>query len=285
MEILIANDTGSYHCGSRLTMENLERVVKHVSPDAHVTFLGNPCYSPRNLGYWNHVTHDITKYDAVIINGEGSVHGGSMCPYIFYELAKKCNLAGIKCSLVNTSLYNLKRNSSFDLSVFHRVYVRETRSAEIAEDQFGIYSPVVHDLCFYDAKTTVGALTISYSRPPYPYTLLIDSCYFTADQLIGSMEEENLIYLPMRKMSLRPMIRLMFAADNIYTGRYHGLVFYYMIAESSFLCIPHINIINIEQAHHKLKSLEDDYANKRIDFDELSSGEPYYAMIKDCLGL
>ena len=144
--VAIFNDTStSRHYGCNAVMYNLVRNLHmHGSTPSFFWPVGKD---------WRPYASKIRKYqnfDAIIVNGEGSIHHSLTRPRAEYltELAgfAKDEL-GIPAYLINASIYENEANIYSNISKFERVFVRESMTKQNLSDQ-GIDSKLVPDLSF-----------------------------------------------------------------------------------------------------------------------------------------
>lgn len=88
------------------------------------------------------------QIDAVIVNGEGSIHHSSIRPRAVF-LSEIASFArqhlDVPAFLINASISDIDNVTAVNLKSFHRIYVRETESKTVLE-QYDIPSVVVPDL-------------------------------------------------------------------------------------------------------------------------------------------
>ena len=92
-----------------------------------------------------------TDFDAVVVNGEGSIHDtyGNLYAASLCQVATFANAYLKKpCYLINASVHNVANRHIENLRDFTRIWVRETQSRAVLE-QYGICANVVPDLSFF----------------------------------------------------------------------------------------------------------------------------------------
>ena len=86
-------------------------------------------------------------FAAVIINGEGSLHGRSRSAIKYAQVCKICAVLGIPCFIINSVLDNLESDILEQLAKCTKIYCRETASLAVAQE-FGIFAGRCADLTF-----------------------------------------------------------------------------------------------------------------------------------------
>lgn len=82
---------------------------------------------------------------ALIVNGEGSMHGGQKSCVTFAKAARQAREQGIPAHLINSVYFETSREIAAEVASFSTIHVRESAS-QAALAQFGISSAVVPDL-------------------------------------------------------------------------------------------------------------------------------------------
>lgn len=142
--VAVFNDTRpTRHIGCALVMSELI---------AHLERVGiEPVWFHPVREDWHEVVDQIPsrgEIDAIIVNGEGSIHRPASRPRARYlpQLGPfAATKLGVPAFLVNSTLYEIDEESAADLATFERIYVRETDSLNVLK-RFGLAGAVVPDL-------------------------------------------------------------------------------------------------------------------------------------------
>lgn len=119
MKTLLLNDTSDYHNGCK-------QVVSTFTFDDSI----------KTNNYANVDLINYSKYDKVILNGEGTMHHSSNIAYIFLNGLLRAHHAGCKIELVNTVWQQMPKHQVIPLC--DRIIVREQNSYNELKDQYGI---------------------------------------------------------------------------------------------------------------------------------------------------
>jgi len=142
-KVVLLNDTTyDNHYGCDLVVRSIEHLVtKH-----NGTLVAKiPFYT--NWEKSKSTQNKIKKCDAVIVNGEGSLHSGNM--YWLATISKFCKQHNKKVYLVNSIYQNNPKYYQEYLALFDRISVRESYSHNELT-KIGIHSTIVPDLSFYN---------------------------------------------------------------------------------------------------------------------------------------
>ena len=130
-KVAIFNDTsGSGHFGCIAVMSNLRALL--------IKNYMNPIYFwPAEFDwrpYREQIINDLNDIDAVIINGEGTIHNDKIKSgaRALLELGKFCKQELKKpCFLINATLYNISEKGMYFLSQFEKIFVRDSSSENL----------------------------------------------------------------------------------------------------------------------------------------------------------
>lgn len=143
-KIAIFNDTRrTSHYGCEFVMENLFRELENRN-------LEPVFYWPVGMDWRsvNGLMSNIKGVDAIIVNGEGSIHHDRPPAEYLSEIAPLIGMEhNIPCFLINASVYEVRESVISNLRHFRKIYVRETLTEESLK-QHDISAQVVPDLTF-----------------------------------------------------------------------------------------------------------------------------------------
>jgi polysaccharide pyruvyl transferase WcaK-like protein len=145
MRALVLNDTStSNHFGCYAVMSKIHEELTERG-------FSNNCYFPSwgNLEALMKAVED-TRFDLILVNGEGTVHNTDERPYAKDLIAIAARLSknmDAPLHIVNASFFNLDAQTLSLLATFDSVYVRETVSQNYLE-QHSIRSRFAPDLSF-----------------------------------------------------------------------------------------------------------------------------------------
>lgn len=146
MKIAIINDTSStHHFGCRLVMENLFSLLAQRGVEVIWTW-------PVSVDWRRHKRRmlNLPKVDAIIINGEGTIHHNTERKYA-QALIDFCGFASrdlnTPCYLINATLYKNSPDAYKAISNLRAVYVRDKGSLKELNDS-GLTGAYVPDLTF-----------------------------------------------------------------------------------------------------------------------------------------
>jgi hypothetical protein len=204
MKVFVVNDTRSYHFGSSLVMQTIERELK----TRGVEILGS---SPSHM-HWGKYKDVMEKADLVLVNGEGSIHHSYRT-----ELLTVANY--FPSALINFSIY--KYDEAFNGAVkdgakaFKLVVARESLSAAEWFRLTGDVIRVVPDLSF-------GSYNFPNYGPPTKEFGLFDSVDMGPKRAkeLGAIEP-----------FCEDFVRLADAYRVWCTGRFHGIALALMLGK------------------------------------------------------
>ncbi len=148
MKVAIYNDTSYYHAGCKAVMSYLRQTLEHegheIVASARRMTLDDPNFKEFCTGH----------FDAVVLNGEGSLHHDRPGAILLTDAISILLDKGKKVYVVNALWQEM---ASIDPSLVERlegVQVREGLSADEFENQFGQRPPVYLDFSFFSDVTT-----------------------------------------------------------------------------------------------------------------------------------
>lgn len=137
----------------KVLLVNDTRIVGHHGSDAVVDVIVQEL-AKRGITVLSQLEHgvDIASMGehgcgAVVINGEGAMHGGGKHPHRFARIAQQMSERRIPVFLINTVFYEHTPEIVGRMGCFTRIYCRETQSARRLAAA-GVEATVVPDLTF-----------------------------------------------------------------------------------------------------------------------------------------
>ncbi|MBA3518771.1 MAG: polysaccharide pyruvyl transferase family protein [Rhizobiales bacterium] len=88
---------------------------------------------------------DWTRYDLLLVNGEGSLHGDRPAAHLIANLARLAERIGRPAYLINSVYENNGRGVAAGVSRYRRIYMRESLSRDRAREA-GLSAEIVPDL-------------------------------------------------------------------------------------------------------------------------------------------
>lgn len=195
MSVLLLNDTSAYHNGCKIVVQALTE--KYQVTDTVTT-------SNMTSGMFNEI--DYSKYDLVVLNGEGSVHDSARTGMMFLAELKKAQFQGIETKLVNTVWQNMSHKFDDVLKRCSEITVRELHSfMEII--QHGVSAKVVPDCSYF--------IYVPYQQ--YDHVQIYEGQYWD-EKGSGNYPSINIF-----NQSWNEIVNRLRHADLLITGRHHEM--------------------------------------------------------------
>jgi hypothetical protein len=246
MKVALFNDTGNFHhvgclavtdAHDRMMAEHgAEVMFRHYVNELHDVWRGDRDTTREQLRR-SPLVEEISAVDAVVVNGEGTIHhGAGMHLLAILELAIEMRKGAF---LVNAVLQDLREY--FDLlGKLDDLVVREWRSAAYVS-RFGARSRLVGD-------SILGARFEDGSDRQFDGRVLITDCHhlrndvrYQLDSLLTSGLRSEVEYFPLENVQRiddwRSALRKFRAARFVVTGRHHG-VYLALMAGTPFVALP-----------------------------------------------
>ena len=144
IKIYLLNDTrrSKMHLGCNAVVSNIEKLAN--KNNMEIIFYDS-CYQQNNFydEGWGNV---ISKADAVIVNGEGTLHDNRAL-----SIFKKCQIAhnyNIPCFLINSLWQNMNEMEHY-LELFDIISVRESKSYDALPENMKHKARIVPDISLY----------------------------------------------------------------------------------------------------------------------------------------
>lgn len=245
MKIALFNDTGNFpHVGCLAVSNAHERLFADENIEIAYRFYVNElrelwCGSrsrTRTALLSSAVIDAISGSDAIVVNGEGTIHhGGGLHLLAILDLAIEL---GKGAFLINATLQEIPEYQDV-LSRLDDLVVREWYSAEYASS-LGAKSRVVADSIleadFYDGIDLL-----------YKDKIVLTDCHHTRQDvykifnIISEILEDDVIRFPLesreRVEDWKETLRKFRAAKLVITGRYHG-IYLAAMARTKFIALP-----------------------------------------------
>jgi len=224
MKIYLCNDTSRGAAGSRITMESIISELK-----SHTIIGKHYCGSK--------VISSIDECDAVVVNGEGTIHHHRPASNFLMEILKKAQLKGKKTYLINSLFQHESPYYSEVLKKLNYFSVREPLSY-INACNCGGNPEILADSCLgiriegkriYD----IGGIIIGLIRPDSGYSNIVNHLDYPRLGITGGM-------------LFRDMVATLKHCSLYITGQHHG------IYASALAGIP---FIPVPSNSHKIEGL------------------------------
>lgn len=300
-KVAIFNDTsGNNHYGCAAVSYSLHRYLSDAGLTAAKYW---PCafdWRPNEKA----IIKQLADVDAIIVNGEGTIHHNNLRPRVAYctEIARfAAEVLGIPSYLINSSISDLDFKALDDIKRFSKIYVRESRSRHYLETN-NIISIVVPDLSF-------GCLPSYVPHAERRGVLVTDSVFSDVSESLEALSREmkyefssmsygyaasknilKRIYKKLRfqysqsartsSCSLRDFpgsifehqkwIQKLLTKDFVITGRFHTVTLC-LLTETPFIAIPSNTskieslLIDVFGSTSRLLAAEDLYKAKLLD--------------------
>ena len=202
MKVIIFNDTSNYHNGCKKVMEYLHKDVQSCGHQILASVKGNK-------DKIDEVQHYFLEADAVIINGEGTMHHDRPVPHQLLQILRNAKQLGKKTALINTVWQSMTLDDEMkDVLRDTYISVREVMSAqELQKDD--IDADVNLDLSYFNDVPEKSA----------PQRELVVGKFFAQQDY----RPENVPYLDIFKQDWDTVVNVLRHTDWFITGRHHEL--------------------------------------------------------------
>lgn len=202
MKVIVLNDTSNYHYGCKKVMEYLIKDLVKNKHEVLATVKGNVDTLPHPPEYYE-------QADAIIVNGEGTMHHDRPVPHSLLNIIRNAKKLGKKTALINTVWQSMTLDDEMK-EVLRDTYisVREVLSQqELAKDD--IQADVHLDLSYFNnvpEKVT----------PQREY--VVGKFFSQADY-----RPRNITSVDIFKHDWNSIVNLLRHTDWFITGRHHEL--------------------------------------------------------------
>lgn len=197
IRIRLEGDHSSYHCGSEAVTRSL---LHHLAPVGVVVEDG--------------------EFDAVVVNGEGTMHGGSVGFNRKMKLLETAIGEGKAAYLVNTVWQNNPNTYDHVLAALDGLYVREIISKQELADKHGIHAKLYPDLSFY------APLKKAENKIDYKGSIVMTDFYSNEFQAFMRMTRAEALKYPfvdMMAMTWDDLVASLKTSKLLITGRHHAI--------------------------------------------------------------
>ena len=206
--VYFANDTSKYHGGSKA-------VCKYIH--ASVARAGWDLVRETNT---RQIEQDIiSQSDAVLVNGEGTIHDNKPRARHLLEILKFAQSLGKKTYLCNASWHNMNCDYDKTLKQLDQICVRETHSQKELQKKHGINPELFIDLSYWSPET---------AQPIEEDIRFLASDFYcnTFDCFVKPMGGalSDLPFLDMRAISWQETLNQVAASKVFICGRFHGFL-------------------------------------------------------------
>lgn len=202
MKVIIFNDTSDYHKGCEKVMEYLHRDVQNCGHQLLASVKGN-----------KDRVEDVQNYfmeaDAVIVNGEGTMHHDKPVPHQLLQVIRNAKVLGKKTALINTVWQSMTLDDEMkDVLRDTYISVREVMSQEELQRD-DIRADIHLDLSYYnDVPEKVS-----------PQRELVIGKFFMQQDY----RPEGINHIDIFKDDWNTVVNILRNTDWFITGRHHEL--------------------------------------------------------------
>ena len=202
MKVIVLNDTSKYHHGCYKVMEYLHNDLSSNGHHVLAYVGGNTDRLPNDPSYYENA-------DAVIINGEGTMHHDRPLPHSLLNVLRNAKKKGMKTALINTVWQSMTLDTEMK-EVLKDTYisVREIKSQrELQKD--GIESDIHLDLSYFNDVPEVTLPNKEY---------VVGKFFFQSD-----FRPRGVPSLDIFKDKWNKIVNTLRTTDWFITGRHHEL--------------------------------------------------------------
>ena len=202
MKVIIFNDTSDYHRGCEKVMEYLHKDVQNCGHQLLASVKGN-----------KDRVEDVQNYfmeaDAVIVNGEGTMHHDKPVPHQLLQVIRNAKVLGKKTALINTVWQSMTLDDEMkDVLRDTYISVREVMSCEELQRD-DIRADIHLDLSYYNDVPE----KVSPQRD-----LVIGKFFMQQDY-----RPEGINHIDIFKDDWNTVVNILRNTDWFITGRHHEL--------------------------------------------------------------
>jgi polysaccharide pyruvyl transferase WcaK-like protein len=197
LKTLLLNNTSDYHNGCKKVIEAIDHIYGF--DDSIKTF------DKTNLDEL-----DYSKYDRVILNGEGTIHHNSVRAQQYLSALFFAQRAGCETFIINTVWQRMKNDYDHVLKKCDLIAVREEYSQTELKEKHGVDSIVYPDLSYI----------VDVPLEEYEYEEIYEGQYInlTQDKVIGNYPRIDIF-----KQEWNEVVNRLRNADLLITGRHHEM--------------------------------------------------------------
>ena len=208
MRVLFVNDTSGFHCGSRAACEVIT---------AGVLARGHELLPE---GSKQKVDHDgVESCDAVLVNGEGTLHDRSPRSLRILQLLELAQSSGKATAICNASWFAMGNEHDHVLRKLDQLEVRESLSQEELRARHGVASRLCLDASyFHPQRPRAGAAVPARIRMTDLYWPGLRGFARPTGGPLSRFE-----FLKMDELDWQTMLDRVGASEILLTGRHHGV--------------------------------------------------------------
>ena len=202
MKVVILNNTSRYHKGCEKVMEYLHKDVVQSGHQIVASVMGN---KDTLTDAWD----KIEMSDAVIVNGEGTMHHDRPIPHSLLNVIRNAKKQGKKTALINTVWQSMTLDDEMkDVLRDTYISVREIMSAEELQKD-GIDADIHLDLSYFNAVPEKVS----------PHRELVVGKFFAQ----ADYRPKDIPVLDIFKQDWDTFVNVLRSTDWFITGRHHEL--------------------------------------------------------------
>lgn len=208
MRVLLVNDTSDFHCGSWAVCEVIR---SGLAQRGHVVVAERSRASVDVEG--------VEACDAVLVNGEGTLHDDSPRALRILQLLELAQAGGKATAICNASWFRMSSRFDHVLRRLDSLEVRESLSHESLRRNHGVESRLGLDLCYFHP-----AVPDPLAAPPA--RVRMTDLYWPAIRGFAIPTGGQLARfepLAMHQLRWQEMLDRVAASEVLLTGRYHGV--------------------------------------------------------------
>ena len=202
MKVIVLNDTSRYHKGCEKVMEYLYKDLRRCGHEVLAIVKGNS----DTIVNIDNIIKDI---DAVILNGEGTMHHNRPVPHSYLNILRNAKKMGKKTAMVNTVWQDMKIDDEMkDVLKDTYISVREVMSARTLQKD-SIHADIHLDLSYFnDVPERVSS-----------HRELVVGKFFSQ----SDYRPKGVPYIDIFKQDWDTIVNVLRYSDWFITGRHHEL--------------------------------------------------------------
>ncbi len=229
MKILLANNTSHYHNGCAAVIEFISDTLKKQ---------GHEIIATHKSDTYKWSRENVLKADAVVVNGEGTLHHKGLTHWIpkiltFAQKNKK------KTYLVNTVWARNRGDWSSVLKRLNYINVRELSSRRELKKQYSIDAPSYLDFCFFNKIDENSSYKDFEGEEIFGDYFM----YTKGSNPVGNKKSPRLV---LQKKNWSYIVKSLRTCSLYTTGRHHGLY---------AACKARVPFVTYKHNCHKIKGL------------------------------
>lgn len=208
MKVLFVNDTSGFHCGSQAACEVIA---------SGLVARGHEILAERTKLQLD--LDGVEACDAVLVNGEGTLHGDSPRSIRILQLLEIAQSSGKGTAICNASWFDMGNSHDHVLRRLDRLEVRELLSRDQLRAKHGAESSLCLDASYFHPLR---------ARPGHadPARIRMTDLYWPALRGFARPTGGPLArfeFLPMEQLDWQSMLDHVGASEILLTGRHHGV--------------------------------------------------------------